>query len=74
MSEAERRALRQLPESAPQRCLNRQVWIEKQIAAGMSHREIARRLGVDKTAVTRALTRFNNERMLAAQKNLETAA
>jgi WhiB family redox-sensing transcriptional regulator len=64
-SELERRALRGLPESQKQRCLDRQVWIEKQLAAGVSQRAIAARLRVTRVTLYRAITRFEEERATA---------
>ncbi|MFB8182559.1 WhiB family transcriptional regulator [Streptomyces sp. NPDC055966] len=64
-SVAERRKLRDQPESQTERCMNQQAWIEKQVAAGMPQREIARRLGVERATLCRALARFEAERVAA---------
>ena len=62
MSERERRALRGMPESQMQRCLDRQVWIEQQLAAGVSQRDIAPRLRVTRATLSRAVNQFQAER------------
>ena len=62
MSERQRRALRGDQQSQTQRCLDNQAWIEAQVKAGMTQQEIARRLRVDKTTLSRALARFRAER------------
>lgn len=67
MSERERRALLRMRQSHTERCLDRQVWIEKQVAAGMPQREIARRLGVERSVLCRALARFESERAAAGE-------
>lgn len=64
-SEQERRVMRGLPESQTQRCLDRQVWIEKQLAAGVSQRAIAARLRVTRVTLYRAIARFEEERATA---------
>jgi WhiB family redox-sensing transcriptional regulator len=48
------------------KCLSQQAWIEKQIARGVSQNEIARRLGVNKTAMSKAVQQFTAEREQAA--------
>jgi WhiB family redox-sensing transcriptional regulator len=48
------------------RCLSQQAWIEKQLARGVSQNEIARQLGVNKTAMSQAVQQFNAEREQAA--------
>ena len=50
-------------EAKTQRCLDRQVWIEEQVRAGMGQREIAKRLGVSRTTLCRVLARFEQERV-----------
>jgi WhiB family redox-sensing transcriptional regulator len=48
------------------RCLSQRAWIEKQLARGVSQNEIARQLGVNKTAMSKAVSLFNAEREQAA--------
>lgn len=67
MSERERRVLLGMPEQPMERCMSRQAWIEQQLAAGKSQREVARRLGVERVALQRALARFAAEREAAGE-------
>lgn len=62
LTEDERRDLVRVPESGIMRCLNRQEWIEKQIAAGVSQTRIADELGVTRSLLSGAVKRFTAER------------
>jgi WhiB family redox-sensing transcriptional regulator len=53
-------------EAKTQRCLDRQVWIEEQVRAGMGQRELAKRLGVSRATLCRAIARFEQERAAGA--------
>jgi WhiB family redox-sensing transcriptional regulator len=64
LSEDERRGLSRVPEPSMDRCLNRQEWIEEQMAASVPQKAIARELGVDTGVLCRAVQRFRNERAL----------
>ena len=72
-SEAERRALRGLPESQTQRCMDRQVWIEKQLEAGVSQRELAARLRVTRATLSRCVTGWETERAATAVGEVRAA-
>jgi WhiB family redox-sensing transcriptional regulator len=65
-SPRQRREMRRPKETSFTFCLSRRAWIEKQLAAGTSQNEIARRLRVDKNTVAKAVRQFNAERGQAA--------
>jgi WhiB family redox-sensing transcriptional regulator len=65
-SPRQRRKMRRPKETSFTFCLSRRAWIEKQLAAGTSQNEIARRLRVDKNTVAKAIRQFNAEREQAA--------
>lgn len=62
MTEDERRGMARVRQPAMDRCLNRQAWIERQLQAGRSQKQIARQLGVDPKILGRAIKRFEEER------------
>jgi len=62
LSEDERRGMSPVREPSMTRCLNRQQWIEDQMAAEVSQKQIARELGVDTGVLSRAVQRFQAER------------
>ena len=62
LDEDERRNVSQVRESSMTLCLNRQEWIEEQLAAGRSQKGIARELGVYTSLLCRAIRRFQDER------------
>lgn len=62
LSEAERQELRPLPETQVERCWDNRPWIEAQLAAGVSRREIASQLNVDLSSLRRAIDQFAAER------------
>lgn len=66
LSERERRGLRRPRATSLDKCLSERSWIEKQLARQVSQNEIARQLGVDKTAVWKAVRLINAEREQAA--------
>lgn len=68
LSEKEREELRPLPQSQIERCWENQKWIEQQLKAGVSWREIARQVGVDHSALSRALAQFERERQHMARQ------
>jgi hypothetical protein len=53
-------------ESSLDWCLSQRAWIERQLAAGVTQKSIAGQLGVDKTAVAKAVQQFNAKREQAA--------
>lgn len=61
LDEDERRDLIRVPDSTMTMCLNRQPWIEDQLAAGRSQKSIAAELGVDHGVLNRAIQRFRAE-------------
>lgn len=63
LSEDERGPLARVPESGMERCMNRQGWIEAQLAGGRSFKGIARELDVDPGTLGRAVRRFAEERV-----------
>jgi WhiB family redox-sensing transcriptional regulator len=67
LSEQERDDLYGIPEQSMTRCLNRQEWIEEQLAAGQSQAAVARELRVDTRVFRRALQRMRDERGVQGQ-------
>jgi WhiB family transcriptional regulator, redox-sensing transcriptional regulator len=61
LDEDERRVMTRRPDSTMTMCLNRQEWIEQQLAVGRSQKSIAAELGVDHGVVNRAIQRFRAE-------------
>lgn len=60
LDEDERRDLIRVPDPTMTMCLNRQPWIEEQLAAGRSQKSIAEELGVDHGVLSRAVQRFQD--------------
>lgn len=67
LSEHERDQRFGIPEESMTRCLNRQEWIEEQLAAGRTQAAIARELRVDTRVFRRALKRMRDERGVQGQ-------
>lgn len=77
LSEKERQELRDgpaLPGSHMDRCWENQEWIEQQVKAGVSRREIARQLGVGHSTVVKAVAQFERERQYAARQGAASKA
>jgi WhiB family redox-sensing transcriptional regulator len=66
LSERERKGLRRPKATSLDKCLSQQAWIEKQLDAGVTQKAIAGQLGVDKTAVSKAIRLINAGRKQAA--------
>jgi WhiB family redox-sensing transcriptional regulator len=66
LSERERKGLRRPRATSLDKCLSQRAWIEKQLDAGVTQKSIAGQLGVDKTAVSKAVRLFSAEREQAA--------
>lgn len=62
MSEQERQSLSRVRRASILVCLDRQVWIEKELAEGRTQKAIAAELQVDRAALSRAVRQFNDER------------
>lgn len=60
LDEDERRDLIRVPDSTMTMCLNRQSWIEEQLAKGRSQKSIAGEMGVDHGVLWRAIQRFQD--------------
>lgn len=68
LSEQERKGMSRAREASMTHCMNRQAWIEEQIAAEVAQKQIARELGVDPGVLSRAIQRFNAERAAAGEQ------
>lgn len=68
LSEAERRGLSKVRVSTMTLCMDRQAWIEEQLAAEVPQKQIAEELGVDRGVLSRAIQRFNAERAAAGEQ------
>jgi WhiB family redox-sensing transcriptional regulator len=73
LSEDERSELSSVQESSMTRCMNRQDWIEEQLAAGKPQKAIARELGVYSSLLCRAIQRFNAERAAGFAAGVDAA-
>jgi hypothetical protein len=74
MSPDERYGMRQAPDGSQfMLCLGQQEFIERRVAEGGTHREVAEELGVGHHAVGRAWRYFESERKAAAAGSVKAA-
>ncbi|MFE1451936.1 WhiB family transcriptional regulator [Streptomyces olivaceoviridis] len=73
MDEHERRQALGVVESQIERCWERQEWIEQQLAAGVSQRQVADHLGVSRPTLVRCVARFEKERSAVVSMGVEAA-